>query len=378
MNAYLDNSATTPPCKEAIAAVNDAMTAHWGNPSSLHRVGIMAEDVLKKARTQVADKLFCRPEEIYFTSGGTEGNNLALFGAANAMRHRGKRIVTSSIEHSSIDEAMTQLEKQGFEVIRLPVDNYGRVSEKDIASAVNGETILVSIMAVNNEVGTLQPVGSIKRIVTAARSPALIHCDGVQAFGKMNIRPASFGLDLMTVSAHKIHGIKGAGALYIRQGVRITPSLYGGSQEGKIRPGTQAVPAIAAFGAAAEALQSSEKTTQRVKSLRDYFVYALSEIDGVDINSPSDALPYIVNISVMGINSEPMLNYLSNMGVYVSNGSACSKGKKSRVLKAIGLDDRHISSALRISFSRFTTTDETDLLIEGIKGIKQTIRPNRK
>ncbi len=378
MNAYLDNSATTAPCKEAIAAVNDAVTSHWGNPSSLHRVGIMAEDILEKARKQVADKMFCKPEEVFFTSGGTESNNLALFGAANAMRHRGRRIVSSSVEHSSIEEALTQLEKQGFEVVRLPVDNYGRVSEKDIAAAVNGETILVSLMAVNNEVGTLQPVGSIKRIVTANRSPALIHCDAVQAFGKMNLKPATSGFDLMTVSAHKIHGIKGAGALYVRRGVKLTPVLYGGSQEGKVRPGTQAVPAIAAFGAAAEALPGCERSNERVKSLRDYFVYALSEIEGIDINSPSDALPYLVNISVMGINSEPMLNYLSNMGVYVSSGSACSKGKKSRVLKAMGLDDRHISSALRISFSRFTTMDEVDLLLEGIKGIKKTIRPNRK
>lgn len=374
MNVYLDNSATTAPCEEAIAAANDAMTSSWGNPSSLHKNGITAETLLENSRAEIAKKLFCKPNEIYFTSGGTESNNMAIFGAANAMKRKGRRIVTTSVEHPSIDEVMTQLEAQGFEIIRLPVDKNGRVSEQDLTRSVNSETILVSMMAVNNEVGTLQPIDAIKRAVVAARSPALIHCDAVQAFGKMNLKPSAYGVDLMTVSAHKIHGIKGAGALYIRHGVKITPRTYGGSQEEKVRPGTQAMPAIAAFGAATRALPNTAVTTARITGLRNYLVCALAEIDGVDINSPDSALPYLVNISVPGINSEPMLNFLSDRGIYVSSGSACAKGKKSRVLKAMGLDEKHIASALRISFSRFTSMEDIDAFADGIKEIKETIR----
>ncbi len=374
MNAYFDNSATTAPCCEAVNAVADAMTRCWGNPSSLHRIGNEAKDLLDRSREDIAKRLSCSPEEIFFTSGGTESNNLALMGAAHQMRRMGRRIVSTSIEHSSIDDTLNRLEAEGFEVIKLKVDNYGRINERELFAAVNSNTILISMMLVNNEVGTIMPVQAAKRAAMMARSPALIHCDAVQAFGKMTVKPASLGVDLMTISSHKIHGPKGVGAIYIRKGVKIKPIVFGGEQENKIRPGTEAMPAIAGFAAAARVLPDPEKELEHIRMLRDYMVSKLQEIDDVVINSPSDALPYVTNISVLGIKSEPMLNFLSEKGIYISSGSACSKGKKSHVLMQMGLDRRRLDSPLRISFSRFTTVQEIDALISGIKDGKKVIR----
>lgn len=372
--AYFDNSATTAPCSEAINAVTQAMTYGWGNPSSLHRIGNRAQELLDSSRAEIAKKLSCSPEEIYFTSGGTETNNLVLFGAAYKMRRMGKRIVSTSVEHPSVDETLNRLEAEGFEVIKLKVDKYGRINEKELFSAVNSNTILVSMMLVNNEVGTIMPVQAAKRAAMMARSPALIHCDAVQAFGKMPIKPAALGVDLMTISSHKIHGPKGVGALYIRKGVKINPRTFGGSQENKIRPGTEAMPAIAGFAAAAKALPDAKAELEHISALRDYMVEQLGKIGDVVINSPPDALPYVTNISVLGIKSEPMLNFLSDKGIYVSAGSACSKGKKSHVLMQMGLDAKRLDSPLRISFSRFTTVQEIDALISGIKEAKTVIR----
>lgn len=374
MEAYFDNSATTAPCTEAVNAVSHAMTRCWGNPSSLHRSGNLAKELLDSSREAIAKRLSCLPEEIYFTSGGTETNNLALFGAAYQMRRHGRRIVSTSIEHPSVDETLNQLEAEGFEVIKLKVDSFGRISEKDLFAAVNSGTILISIMLVNNEVGTIMPVEAAKRAALMARSPALIHCDAVQAFGKMPIKPAAMGVDLMTISSHKIHGPKGVGALYIRKGVKIKPRTFGGSQENKIRPGTEAMPAIAGFAAAAKALPDPKKELEHITALRDYMVSKLEGLGDIVINSPPDALPYVTNISVLGIKSEPMLNFLSDRGISVSSGSACSKGKKSHVLTQMGLDRRRLDSPLRISFSRFTTVREIDVLITGISDAKKVIR----
>lgn len=374
MEAYFDNSATTAPCAEAVLAVSDAMTKCWGNPSSTHRTGNAAKELLDFSRESIAKKLSCSPEEIFFTSGGTESNNIAVIGAAHRMRRMGKRIVATSIEHPSIDETLNQLEAEGFEVIRLNVDNYGRISEKELFSAVNSNTILITMMLVNNEVGTIMPVECAKRAAMMARSPALIHCDAVQAFGKMPIKPAAMGVDLMTVSSHKIHGPKGVGALYIRKGVKINPRTFGGSQENKIRPGTEAMPAIAGFAAAARALPDVKTQLAHAAMLRDYMVSKLIELDGVVINSPPDALPYVTNISVLGIKSEPMLNFLSDKGICVSGGSACAKGKKSHVLARMGLDQKRLDSPIRISFSRYTTVQEIDCLIAGIAEAKKVIR----
>ncbi len=374
MNAYFDNSATTAPCCEAVNAVSDAMTRCWGNPSSLHGIGNRAMDLLEKSRNSIAKKLSCTPEEIFFTSGGTESNNLAIMGAAYQMRRMGRRIVSTSVEHSSVDDTLSRLEADGFEVIKLKVDSYGRINEKDLFAAVNSNTILITMMLVNNEVGTIMPVQAAKRAAMMARSPALIHCDAVQAFGKMPVKPASLGVDLMTVSSHKIHGPKGVGALYVKKGVKIKPRTFGGEQEKKIRPGTEAMPAIAGFAAAAEALPDPQKELEHITMLRDYMVSKLTELDDVVINSPADALPYVTSISVLGIKSEPMLNFLSDKGIYVSSGSACSKGKKSHVLTQMNLDRRRLDSPIRISFSRYTTIQEIDALILGIAEAKKVIR----
>lgn len=374
MEAYFDNSATTAPCPEAINAVTDALTRCWGNPSSLHRSGNVAKDLLDSSREAIAKQLSCSPEEIFFTSGGTESNNLAVIGATHQMRRHGRRIVATSVEHPSIDETLNQLEAEGFEVIRLKVDSYGKINQKDLFAAVNANTILITMMLVNNEVGTIMPVEAAKRAALMARSPALIHCDAVQAFGKMPVKPAALGVDLMTVSSHKIHGPKGVGALYIRKGVKIKPRTFGGSQESKIRPGTEAMPAIAGFAAAVKALPEPRKELEHITALRDYMVSKLEEIGDVAINSPSDALPYVTNVSVLGIKSEPMLNFLSDRGICVSSGSACSKGKKSHVLTQMNLDRRRLDSPLRISFSRFTTIQEIDALISGISDARKVIR----
>lgn len=385
VECYLDNSATTPVCEQAVAAVTDALRNNWGNPSSLYRKGMEAEEVLENARASVADKLNCRSEEVVFTSGGTESNNIAVLGTANAMKRYGKRVVISSVEHSSIEESASQLEQQGFEVIRLPVGRDGKVPVEELYRAVNRNTVLVSMMAVNNEVGSVQPVAEMRRAVKAAGAPAVIHCDAVQAFGKLpGLRPSALGVDLMSISSHKIHGPKGAGALYVRGGykqggsaVHAAPRTFGGLQEKKLRPGTEPVPAIAGFGAAAKALPDAARVYPRIEALQHYLRDGLAAIEGVTINSPDDALPYILNIST-GVNSEPMMNFLSSKGIYVSSGSACAKGHKSHVLVRMGLPEASVSSALRVSFSHRTTLEEVDYFLAALAEGKRTIRTAKR
>ena len=383
MECYLDNSATTPVCDEAIAAVNDALLHNWGNPSSLYRKGMDAETVLENARDALARALSCRAEEIVFTSGGTESNNIAVLGTANAMRRYGRRIVISSVEHSSVEESARQLEAAGFDVVRLPVGTDGKVSVQAMQRAVTRDTILVSVMAVNNEVGAIEPVQDIRRVVRTAGSPAVIHCDAVQALGKLpDLKPSAMGVDLMSVSSHKIHGPKGAGALYVRGGyrpggaVRTGARTFGGLQEKTLRPGTEPLPAIAGFGAAAKALPDVHRAFAHADALRVHLLEGIETIGGITVNSPADALPYIVNIST-GVNSEPMMNFLSRREIFVSSGSACAKGHKSHVLRSMGLSDRQISTALRISFSHFTTHEEIDIFLDALEEGKRTIRTGR-
>lgn len=373
MEAYLDNSATTPVCPEAIKAINNTLTNCWGNPSSLHFGGIEAGEVLSTARHSIAKKLSCEDDEIYFTSGGTEANNLAVFGAAHAYRSRGMRIILTSVEHPSVNEPARQLEAQGYDVVRLRCDDKGRFDERQLMAAVNTSTSLISIMAVNNEVGTIQSVEKARMAARKYNAPALIHCDAVQAFGKIPLKPYSMGVDLMTISSHKIHGPKGAGALFIKKGARIASHIFGGGQEQGIRPGTEPVPAIAGFGAAVEALPDINVQLKKATELRNYLLLRLNELDGIAINSPEDALPYVTNISVLGFPSEVILNYLSEMNIYVSSGSACSKGHKSRVLTAMNLDTARINSAIRVSISRYTTKEEIDYFIEGIESAQKSI-----
>lgn len=374
MISYLDNSATTRVCKEAADAAYDAMLNAYGNPSSLHAVGFAADKLLAKARGQVAKKIGCQPEELYFTSGGTESNNISIFGAVESLKRRGNRIVTTEIEHPSVLTPMKELEKQGFEVIYLHAGEDGCVKEEDLYEAVNDKTILVSMMAVNNEVGSIQPINTVKRAIKRAGAPALFHCDCVQAFGKLFVKPSAYGIDLMSVSSHKVHGPKGVGGLFIRKGVRILPRTFGGGQEKDIRPGTQPMPAIAGFGAAAEALPEPNDELEKIRALRDEFLEKVKSFGGIEINSTDKALPYIINLSVLGIRSEPILNMLSERGIYVSSGSACAKGHKSAVLTAMGLDNSRIDSALRISLSRDTTIDELNALADGIRYVQNNLR----
>lgn len=374
MEAYLDNSATTQPCKEAVDKMNYALKTCWGNPSSLHAKGIAASELIEDSRRNVAKALSCESSEIYFTSGGTESNNIAVFGAANAQKRRGSRIITTSIEHSSIEESVKALENQGYDVVRLRVNERGIIDERQLYAATNPSVVLISMMYVNNEVGSIQPVEFAKRAVVHSGANALIHCDAVQAFGKVQLKPYNMGVDLMTVSSHKIHGPKGAGALFVKKGTKLVQHSFGGLQENKIRPGTEPLPAIAGFGAAAAAIPDYSESLKYVTDLRNYMVAKLRTIEGVRINSPENALPYITNISVEGIPSEVMLNYLSGLGICVSSGSACSKGHKSRVLKAMNLSDDVINTALRISLSVFTTKEEIDYLIGGIASARKTMR----
>lgn len=374
MTAYLDNSATTKVCDEAIEKMCSVMRNSWGNPSSSHFVGIGAYEELESAREAVAKALSCQPKEIYFTSGGTESNNLAIKGVADKMKRRGKKIITTAIEHPSVENTARKLKDEGFDVVMLKPDENARISLESLEREIDGDTILVSVMAVNNEVGSIQPYDKIKNIIKRKNSPALLHVDAVQAFGKLALNPKRDGIDLMTVSSHKIHGPKGAGALFVSDGVRINPVTTGGEQEKRLRPGTEAMPAIAGFGEAVRQLGNINGQLKKTTSLRNDFILKLKAIDGVSINSPEDALPYIVNISVNGLRSEPMLNLLSDMGVCVSSGSACARGHKSYVLQALGLSDERVDSALRISMSRYTTQEELDLLIEGIKTAQKVIR----
>ena len=365
MKHYLDNSATTQVSNTAAQKALDIMCNIYGNPSSLHTMGIEAEKELETARSIIAKTIGCECDELFFTSGGTEANNTAILGTVKALKRRGNKIVTSAIEHSSIMESMAYLENEGFQVTYLTPDENGVIPMDKIKEAVDDKTILVSVMMTNNEVGSINDIAKIRKIVTAKKSPALIHTDAVQAFGKLNIKVKKLDVDLMTISSHKIHGPKGVGALYIKKGKRILPIHFGGEQEKKIRPGTEALPLIGAFGVAVSELEI-DKNYQLVQELNDYAKAKLSSIDSVTLNSKDNALPYILNISVKGIRSETMLHHLAQNYVYVSSGSACAKGKPSHVLSAMGVSRDSADSALRISFSKLNTKDDIDALVEHI------------
>lgn len=367
---YLDNSATTAVCDAAAKAALHMMTENYGNPSSLHKMGIDAEAVIERARKTIADSLSVDDKTIYFTCGGTEANNTALFGATEALKRRGKRIIVSSVEHSSVYESALYLRELGYDVCFVPVDETGVVRMDELLSLLSGDTILVSVMAVNNETGAIQPTEAIAKTIRQHSPNALFHVDAVQAYCKIPLKPKRWGVDLMSVSAHKIHGPKGVGALYIRDGVKIRPLFYGGEQQKKMRPGTESAPLIAAFGEAVREADIQENL-KAVSELNCILRERLSTIDGIVINSGDNALPYILNLSAPGIRSETMLHHLEQGGVYVSSSSACAKGKRSYVLAAMGLPDSRIDSAIRISFSKYNTTDDVEALCEGLKnGIK--------
>lgn len=362
MEHYLDNSATTKVSETVAEKVYDTMVKNYGNPSSLHTKGIRAEDELESARSTVAKALGVKSEEIYFTSGGTEANNLAVFGAVNRLKKRGNKIVTTAVEHSSVFEAVKNLEEQGFEAVYVKPDKNGHFSFEDFSKAIDKNTILVSVMAVNNEIGTVLPVEKLKKIIEDKNSPAILHCDCVQAFGKIPLKLSKTGVDLASVSGHKIHAPKGVGAIYIKKNLHIKPILYGGEQEKKIRPGTEALPLITGFSQAVKETDINGSYNY-IKELSGYAKEKLKAVDGVIINSPDDALPYIINFSACGVRSETMLHFLAAKEIYVSSGSACAKGKPSHVLSAMGLDKNISDSAIRISFCKTNTKEDVDALI---------------
>ncbi len=374
MECYFDNSATTKPVAEAVDAMVHALTENFGNPSSLHTKGDEAKKALDNARAKVAKSISANANEVYFTSGGTESNNIAIFGTAQAMKRRGNRIVTTDIEHPSVSEPIRALEEQGFEVVRLHADERGVVSEADINTAINEKTILVSMMLVNNEVGSIQPVAAAVKAVKRAKAPAQVHCDAVQAFGKLPINVRELGVDLLSVSAHKVHGPKGQGALYVKKGTRLSPHVLGGGQEDNVRSGTHAMPGILGLAAAVDCMGDISQSAAYVAELRGALLDKIRDIDNLFVNSTEDALPYILNLSLVGIPSEVLRNYLSDRGICVSTGSACSKGHRSKVLTSMNLDPKRIDSAIRISFSRFNTKEEIQYLADCLRDADNALR----
>ena len=371
---YLDNSATTKPCDACIEAVNTALSENWGNPSSLHTVGISAEEILLSARDVCAARFCARPDEIFFTSGGTEANNIAINGAVISRAKRGNRIVTTAIEHPSVLEAIRNFEDKGFEVVYLVPDKNGVIKESDLYDAINQNTILVSIMLVNNEIGSIQPIKAARNAINACGCPSLLHCDAVQAFGKMPINVCDLGVDLLSASGHKIHGPKGIGILYKKKGLHIPALTFGGGQQNALRPGTEPTPLIAGLEAAVKNIGNEKKNFEVMQELCDYAKDKLTSIDGVMINSPESALPYILNISVEGYRSETLLHFLDARGILVSSGSACAKGDLSYTLSALGLNKSRIDSALRISFSRHNSKEDVDKLCIAIIEAKQKLK----
>lgn len=378
---YLDNAATTRPHPAVVEAIGRALAEEWGNPSSLHSRGLAAERLVRAARTAVATTLDATPEEIVFTSGGTESNNLALRGVARLAW--GRHIVTTAIEHSSVLTPLRRLaEEGGYEVTELPVDGDGRVSPARVAEALRPDTILVSVMAVNNELGTIQPLEEIGRVIrrhAGGGRPVYFHSDAVQAWGKMPVRPRAWGVDLLSISAHKVHGPKGVGALYVRKGIRLAPLLGGGDQEGAVRPGTENVPGIAGLGAAARLLGSDlSEVTARLSALRDRLRERLAAIPDVRINTPAEgAAPHILNASFPGVRGETLLHRLEMDGIFTSTGSACHSHdpRPSHVLLAIGLAPDLCTSSLRLSLGRFTTTEEVDAAAAAVGRAVAELRP---
>lgn len=369
MEHYLDNSATTIVSRNAADKAYRIMTEVYGNPSSLHMKGLEAERELNLARRSVAKALGAGTDEIFFTSGGTEANNTALFGASAAKKRRGKKIVISAVEHSSITEAAKVLESEGFEVIRISPKSDGCVYPEQFEAVVDEDTILVSVMYVNNETGAVMPVDKIFETARKRSKNVICHSDAVQAFGKLAINVNRLKADLLSVSAHKVHAPKGCGALYVRKGVRLIPHQYGGEQEKGFRPGTEALPLICAFAAACDEFEI-DKNYKFVDELNSYARQKLSEIDAVVINSPDNALPYVLNFSAGKVRSETMLHFLEEAEIYVSSGSACAKGKPSHVLSAMGLSKDRADSALRISFSKYNCKEDIDELCKWVsKGI---------
>lgn len=371
---YLDNAATTRVCPEAAQAALQAMTEEYANPSSRHAPGVRAARRLDADRADVAHALGCKPEEVVFTSCGTEGDNWAIQAAVYHGRRRGKHVITTSIEHSAVSKPIRALEQQGYEVTWLRPDAQGGVALADLEAALRPDTVLVSMMLVNNELGTLLPVAETARAIKRAGCPALLHCDAVQGFLKVPFSPKELGVDLLSVSGHKIHGPKGVGALYVRRGLKLPPLIRGGGQEGGARSGTEATGQIAAFAAAARlGAETLERDLAHMAELKACAVARLTaELPGLRVLAPEGA-PHILPVTLPGYKSEVVVRVLGDRGICLSSGSACHRGKPSHVFAALKLPKPELDGALRISFSYDTTREDVDALVRGLKEASQSL-----
>jgi len=371
---YLDNSATTAVCQEAVERMVHVMTEQYGNPSSLHTLGIDAWREVTRARGEVAALIGAKPEQVVFTSGGTEANNLAILGGAETKARGAHVAVTTAIEHPSVAACFDRLEAQGWTVIRVQPEADGTVSADAIERACTPDTTIVSVMTVNNETGAQMDIPAIVSRVRRVAPRALLHTDAVQAAGKLPIRAEKWGVDLLSVSGHKLHGPKGVGALYVRKGVRVLPRVLGGGQEGGLRSGTEPTPAIVGFGAAAAAMPKPSEQTARYERLKGCLLDELGTHPDVQFHLPQGGVPYIVNLSLNGFRSETVLHFLAQRGIFVSSGSACAKGKPSAVLTAMGLSADEIDSSLRISFCRDNTEEDIRAFCTTLREAAQTLQ----
>ena len=377
---YLDNSATTKPCPQAVEAMVNALTENWGNPSALYDFGIDAARLLRNARRQVAAAMGAEPDRVFFTSGGTEADNWAVTGTARRLGKRGKHIVTTAMEHHAILNCMQELEAQGFEVTYLKPDEMGRVTVEALRAALRKDTILVSVMMVNNEVGSVMPIAQMAKLTHRLCPDAIFHTDAVQGFLKIPFQTKTLGADLISISSHKVHGPKGAGALYISPRLKsFPPLLLGGGQEGGYRSGTEGTPAIFGFAAACTAdMPTLREDIQWETGLIAALAEQLSQLPGVMVNGAHEA-PHILSISIPGVPTQNSINILQDSGICVSAGSACAKGHRSHVLTAMGVDPEIIDCTFRVSLSRFTTCEELAALVSTIeKDILPRVKTERR
>jgi len=365
MEAYLDNSATTSCSKAATDKMVELLTQDYGNPSSMHMKGVIAEKYITEAKKIIAKTLKVEEKELIFTSGGTESNNLAIIGSAIANKRAGMHVITTSIEHPSVTNPFIWLSENGYEVTYLSVDKYGQINLEELQNAIRPDTILVSIMQVNNEIGALQPIEAAARVIKAANAKTLFHVDAIQSYGKMQIFPKRWGIDMLSVSGHKIHGPKGSGFLFVKDKTKIKPIIHGGGQQKGMRSGTENVPAIAGLAVAAEEMyRDLEQNREHLYGLRDYFITEVEKMDGVSVNGrkDTDSAPHIVSVSIEGVRAEVILHTLEDRNIYVSAGSACASNKPaiSSTLQSIGLKKELLDSTIRFSFSVHTTKEELD------------------
>lgn len=375
MEAYFDNSATTPVYPEVRDLMVKIMEEDYGNPSSLHMKGVTAARYIKDARESLAGEMKVMPKEIVFTSGGTESNNMALIGGALANRRAGNKIITTSVEHASVGNPMEFLAGMGFDVVRIGVDSSGQIDMDQLMSEVDDDTIIVSVMYVNNEIGTVMPIADIARLIKVKNPNVLFHVDAIQAFGKYRIYPKRMGIDMMSISGHKFHGPKGVGALFIRDRVKVKPIIYGGGQQSGMRSGTENVPGIAGMALAAEITYNGlEEKMEHLRQIKEHLISELTQID--DVYSNSGDAPHIASITFKGVRSEVMLHALEEREVYVSSGSACSSNKQhaSGTLKAIGLPQDKLESTLRFSFSPENTMEQVDYAVECCRQLLPVLR----